>query len=234
MQNTKKSKSKRLADIVRFSCSQSLRRDTRQNATRQTRRDKNYLTIMNDEYFKEIGFKHQESVINGLESDDKDKTTSTLDWKNPSHEGGEPDGTAHHTGKNQSNLLLILLVSLFLLVSCLSCGTQKLSNTEEFYETYQDDEIKYHKNLLNLLKMKIKDYLHSDLLRKGKNDLVFQKTYATIDKLAQKITKEEIRQSGLKPHEIPDIVDDLRKHNLEIVANKIVKLINYTIHNFEK
>ena len=82
--------------------------------------------------------------------------------------------------------------------------------------------------------MKIKDYLHSDLLRKGKNDLVFQKTYATIDKLAQKITKEQIRQSGLKPHEIPDIVDDLRKHNLGIVANKIVKLINYTIHNFEK
>ncbi len=82
--------------------------------------------------------------------------------------------------------------------------------------------------------MKIKDYLHSDLLRKGKNDLVFQKTYATIDKIAEKITKEEIRQSGLQPNEIRDIVDDLMKHNLEMVADKIVKLINYTIHNFEK
>jgi len=88
---------------------------------------------------------HQKSRINGLESDDKDKTTSTLVCKNPSHEGGEPGGTAHHTGKNQTNLLLILLVSLFLLVSCLSCGSQKLSNTAEFYETYQDNEIKYHK-----------------------------------------------------------------------------------------
>lgn len=146
----KKSKIHRLADIVRFSCSQSLRRDIRQKATRPSenrqnnatkRRDKNYLTIMNDEYFKEIGFIKIQSQVNGLAKDDKNKTTSKCVKKQNARDGW----TAHQTGKNKTSLLLILLVSSFLLVFCLSCRMQKVHNTGEYYEPYQEEEIKYHK-----------------------------------------------------------------------------------------
>ena len=82
--------------------------------------------------------------------------------------------------------------------------------------------------------MKIKDYLHSKLLHKGKNDLVFQKTYETIDKIATEISESEIRQVGLKIEDSTSIVQDLQKHNATIIADKIINLINYTIHNFEK
>ena len=82
--------------------------------------------------------------------------------------------------------------------------------------------------------MKIPDYLHSDLLQNATNDLVFQKTYETIDKLAKKITYAEMYKSGLDYKADKKIRQDLEKHNAKLIADNIIRLLNYTIHNFEK
>lgn len=79
----------------------------------------------------------------------------------------------------------------------------------------------------------IKDYLHSKLLSKGKNDLVFQKTYTTIHEIATELTTSEMRRLGIKK-DSTSLDLDLNKANADIIAERIIKLVNYTIHNFEK
>ena len=79
----------------------------------------------------------------------------------------------------------------------------------------------------------IKDYLHSRLLNKGKNDLVFQKTYTTIHEIATELTTSEMRRLGLEK-DSTSLSLDLDKANAKIISEKIIKLVNYTIHNFEK
>ena len=87
---------------------------------------------------------------------------------------------------------------------------------------------------MNKPKSDIPDYLHSDLLQKGVNDIVFQKTYETIDKLTQQITISEMRQVGLCPKKDFKLKIDLEKHNANILASPIIDIVNLAIHQFEK
>ena len=87
--------------------------------------------------------------------------------------------------------------------------------------------------------MNIPDYLHSPLLHNKQNDKVFQKTYDTINDLTDKITINDMRQAGLDAtmrHDngMKKLFKDLSSHNATIISDHIIKIVNYTIHNFEK
>lgn len=76
-----------------------------------------------------------------------------------------------------------------------------------------------------------KDYLHSDLLHDKANDRVFQKTYATIDKFAQKLSNIEAHAFGIKDAET---IATLEKINAEFFSDEIIELVNYSIQHFRK
>jgi hypothetical protein len=79
--------------------------------------------------------------------------------------------------------------------------------------------------------MKIKDYLHSDLLSDRNNDMVFQKTYDTIHKFAKKQTEMMAAAFNItdKQH-----LQDLDNMNASMYSDEIVELVNYAIHKFNK
>lgn len=76
-----------------------------------------------------------------------------------------------------------------------------------------------------------KDYLHSDLLQDRANDRVFQKTYATIDKFARKLTNMEAAAFGIKDAET---IATMEKVNAEFFSDEIIELVNYSIQHFRK
>ena len=76
-----------------------------------------------------------------------------------------------------------------------------------------------------------KDYLHSDLLQDKANDRVFQKTYATIDKFARKLSKMEAAAFNIKDEES---IKTLEKVNAEFFSDEIIELVNYSIQHFRK
>jgi len=79
--------------------------------------------------------------------------------------------------------------------------------------------------------MKIKDYLHSDLLRHKCNDEIFQETYKTIEKLTFDISHAE--SIALDLHDDGEIKKLFIKNGRE-VSQLITDLINLTIHKFNK
>jgi|SaaInlStandDraft_1057018.scaffolds.fasta_scaffold291445_1 hypothetical protein len=78
---------------------------------------------------------------------------------------------------------------------------------------------------------KTTDYLHSDLLRNPKNDLVFQKTYNLIGKLSKDISKSEAE--GFEVSD-PKRIADICNINSRIISSQIIELVNFTIKNFDK
>ena len=79
--------------------------------------------------------------------------------------------------------------------------------------------------------MEQKDYLHSELLANKENDLVFQKTYETIENFAKKTTKIEAAAFSISDN---DSLDALDKINSIFYSEEIINLVNYTIENFVK
>ena len=79
--------------------------------------------------------------------------------------------------------------------------------------------------------MKTKDYLHSDLLAYGKNNSVFNKTYALIEELSEKITKIECIAFDVTDK---DSIETLRKINAIWLSDELIEVVNYAIENFNK
>jgi hypothetical protein len=79
--------------------------------------------------------------------------------------------------------------------------------------------------------MKTKDYLHSELLSNKKNDLVFEKTYSLIDKLAKKQTEMMCAAFNLDDQ---NHIKELERMNAIHYSDDIIELVNYTIANFNK
>jgi hypothetical protein len=79
--------------------------------------------------------------------------------------------------------------------------------------------------------MATKDYLHSELLSDKRNDRVFQKTYATIDKFAKQMTKMEKAAFDIKDE---SSISRLEEVNSILFSDEIIELVNFTIHNFNK
>ena len=83
---------------------------------------------------------------------------------------------------------------------------------------------------INIKKMEeTKDYLHSSY--NGRNLNVFQETYKLIDLLAQNSTRDEIRAYSIKDNESKKTLYEV---NEKYYSEKIIALVNYTIHNFKK
>jgi len=79
--------------------------------------------------------------------------------------------------------------------------------------------------------MKIKDYLHSDLLHEKSNDQVFQETYNIIQEMTDKLTKTEL--AYYKNWE-EDFVKDITTKNALYFQKRICHLVNFTIDKFKK
>lgn len=79
--------------------------------------------------------------------------------------------------------------------------------------------------------MATKDYLHSELLSDKRNDRVFQKTYATIDKFARQITKMEQAAFDITDKET---ISRMEEVNAVLFSDDIIELVNFAIHNFNK
>ena len=76
-----------------------------------------------------------------------------------------------------------------------------------------------------------KDYLHSELLKHKCNDEVFQETYKTIEKIAFELSRAEAIALDVTDEED---IKKLFQFNGEMVSQKIIDLINLTIHKFNK
>jgi hypothetical protein len=79
--------------------------------------------------------------------------------------------------------------------------------------------------------MKIKDYLHSDLLHEKSNDQVFQKTYDLIQEMTDKLTKTEL---AYYKNWDDDFVREITTKNAKYFQKNVCDLVNYTIENFKK
>lgn len=77
--------------------------------------------------------------------------------------------------------------------------------------------------------MKTPDYLHSNLLEDPKNDFVFQRTHATINSMAYEY-KKLLRSQGYDGRQLQQYTELY----LSMIEDKVVELVNLTIHNFNK
>lgn len=78
--------------------------------------------------------------------------------------------------------------------------------------------------------MSMKDYLHSELIGKTNNNLVFQETYETIRQLSWKMSEKYCDILELSPKQKEEYMDVF----ISDIEAPIIHLVNLAIDKFEK